>query len=87
MQDTHVYTSINGKQLALTPKVWRNIRRVACNRFDGSTRLFNACWRQYRQWLNGAIDDPINLDDVMQWLDTIASEKVNNPASSFYIHG
>jgi len=81
------YTTIKGKQLPLTPKLWRGIRRLAQKRFDGSTELFNACWRQYRGFVNGATDDPSNIDDVMQWLDTIASEKVNNSASRFYIYG
>lgn len=56
-------------------------------RFISSERLFNACWNQYRQWLNGAIDDPQSDEDVLQWLDNIASEKVNNSQSSFFIYG
>jgi hypothetical protein len=56
-------------------------------KFDGSYRLFNACWDQYRRWLKGSIDDPWSDSDVMNWLDQIASEKVNNSKSVFYIHG
>ena len=55
--------------------------------FDGSARLFRACWNQYRSWLRGAIDNPESDADVLDWLDQIASEKVNNPNSAFYIYG
>jgi hypothetical protein len=55
--------------------------------FSGSERLFSACWNQYLAWLRGAIDDPETQADVDQWLDQIASEKVNNPKSVFYIYG
>ena len=81
------YTTIKGNQVPLTSKIWRGIRRVAGKRFDGSQNLFNACWRQYRGFVNGGTDDPENIDDVMNWLDQIASEKVNNPSSVFYIYG
>ena len=81
------YTSMSGNVLELTPAVWKQIKRVANNKFDGSTALFEACWRQYRGYLKGSIDDPKSMSDVMDWLDNIASEKVNNPNSRFYIHG
>ena len=55
--------------------------------FDGSNRLFNACWRQYISWLKGSIDDPTTQEDINNWLDQIASEKVNNSKSIFYIYG
>ena len=50
--------------------------------FDGSDRLFRACWREMRR--NYQPSDDIN---VMEILDSIASELVNNPRSSFYIYG
>ncbi len=53
-------------------------------KFRGSLALKRACWRQY---LNGAIDDPTCDQDVMDWLENIASERVNNPKSRFYIYG
>ena len=52
-----------------------------------SGRLFGAAWRQYRAWLNGAIDDPKCDQDVLDWLEQIISAKVNNPRSQFYIYG
>ena len=55
--------------------------------FDGSSRLFNACWRQYIGYLRVAIDDPTCDMDVDDWLENIASEKVNNSRSVFYIYG
>lgn len=66
---------------------YAKIKKLARINFDGSQELFNACWRQYMTWLNGAIDDPKALSDVINWLDQIASEKVNNPKSRFYIYG
>lgn len=56
--------------------------------FSGSNRLFEACYRQYLKWLReGAIDTPVDICQVVQWVDSIAAEKVNNPRSSFYIYG
>ena len=55
--------------------------------FDGTNDLFNACWKQYREYLKGSIDNPTCQEDIDAWLDTIASEKVNNPKSKFYIYG
>jgi len=56
-------------------------------KFDGSHRLFESCWRQYMTWIKGAIDPPECEQDVSDWLDQIAAEKVNNPRSQFYIYG
>ena len=64
-------------------KGWTHYRRD----FDGSGALFLACWKQYRVWLNGAIDDPESDSDVMGWLNRIAAERVNNPRSRFFIYG
>jgi hypothetical protein len=58
---------------------------LTCRR--DSYRLFSACWSQYRAWLRGAIDSPTCDRDVLDWLDSIASEKVNNSRSKFYIYG
>lgn len=55
--------------------------------FDGSWDLFASCWKQYRLWLNGAIDDPQSDAGVMGWLDQIAAEKVNNPRSRYFVTG
>lgn len=55
--------------------------------FRGSDRLFRACWRQYRQWLEGAIDNPREDRDVHEWLESIAAERVNNSRSPFYLRG
>ena len=55
--------------------------------FDGSGRLFNACWSKYLGYLNGAIDMPECGLDIDDWLENIASEKVNNPNSVFYMYG
>lgn len=81
------YTTTSGAVLPLSPKLWRGIKRKASKRFDGSNELFAACWRQYRGYVNGAIDDPESIDDVMNWLDQIAAEKVNDSASRFHIYG
>jgi len=55
--------------------------------FDGSTALFDACWKEYRQRLNGFINNPTSVMDIEENIEAIASEKVNNPRSSFYIYG
>ena len=55
--------------------------------FDGSDRLFAACWETYRTMLQNSIDYPQDDEDVMRWLDTIAADKVNNSASSFWMYG
>ena len=49
--------------------------------FEGSDRLFRACWRMLAQF------SPTDDVNVMEILDSVASEKVNNPRSSFYIYG
>lgn len=64
----------------------RSYSKGTCKgQFSGSERLFAACWRdllRYRR--HTEIDTQADAD---RWLDQIAGEKVNNPKSSFYIHG
>jgi len=55
--------------------------------FDGGESLFAYSWRTYKRHLSDAIDNPRSDDDVLEWLELIASERVNNPDSSFYIYG
>ena len=55
--------------------------------FEGSERLFRAAWRQYRRLLTDSIDTPACDSDVNDWLDSIASEMVNDTDSRFYIYG
>jgi hypothetical protein len=62
-------------------------KKEAKRNFNGSNRLFEACWRTYRGYLNGGIDNPKDQGTVDAWLKEIAAEKVNNPKSSFYIYG
>ena len=85
--NNNTYTTLLGNKVALTPAVWKGIKRCARKNFDGSNRLFDNCWKTYKRYLNGSIDDPNNLSDVVGWLDSIASEKVNNEKSIFYIYG
>ena len=57
-------------------------------RFEGSDSLFEACWRQLLRWIReGAIDTPIDDQQVMGWLDQIAAEKVNDSRSPYFIYG
>jgi hypothetical protein len=56
--------------------------------FDGSRDLFDTVWRKLRSYAKSSI----NLDwndnkEVEQWLDTLASELVNDSSSRFYIYG
>ena len=56
-------------------------------RIQGSSnRLVSAAWRQYRAYLS-VIDEPRDDSDVLDVLDSIISEKVNNPKSVFYLRG
>lgn len=82
-----MYTTTKGNKVELTAKLWRGIKRVACRRFDGSAELFNSCWSKYKRDILPGTDNPQNISDVMQWLDTIAAEKVNDSKSRFYIYG
>lgn len=68
-------------------KITNENKRAARKVFRGSERLFQACWRQYLSYLRGAIDNPDSQTDIDSWLDSIASEKVNNYKSVFYIYG
>jgi len=65
----------------------KKARKASRENFEGSNSLFSACWRQYLGYLHGATDNPESQDDIDSWLDSIASEKVNNPRSTFYIYG
>lgn len=55
--------------------------------FDGSDRLFDYCWKQYRALLRSDIDNPRDDSDVVGWLTDLASHSVNSSRSSFYIYG
>jgi hypothetical protein len=64
-----------------------DVRKRAMKNFEGSVDLFDACWRTYLRDILPGTDDPKCLDDVMNWLEQIASEKVNDSKSRFYIYG
>ena len=56
--------------------------------FDGSRDLFDTVWRKLRSYAKSSI----NLDwndnkEVESWLETLASESVNDSSSRFYIYG
>ena len=81
-----MYTTIKGLELELTRKLWKGIKRLARKRLRSSDALFEACWRDYLYFVRNS-DSPTDMNDVMRVLDQIASEKVNNPKSRFYIYG
>ena len=60
------------------------LRPVAYYRrtFDGSRGLFDLCWRQYRAFLRGDIDNPTCDDDVIDWLDHRAGAVLRRVRSS-----
>lgn len=68
---------LNGRYVLQPARTYRTMVRM-------SDRLFRACWRDYRRM---SIDAPRCDADVVAWLDLIATEKVNNSRSTFYIHG
>jgi hypothetical protein len=49
---------------------------------NSSRDLFNSAWRTLLQYRNATDIDNSNAID---WLESIISEKVNNPRSRFYI--
>ena len=56
--------------------------------FDGSRDLFDTVWRKLRSYAKSSINlDWNNNKEVESWLETLASELVNNPKSRFYIYG
>ena len=62
-------------------KVWR--KRDFWNEFEGTRSMFESCWRGFRKsgWCYESVDE------IQGILDQLASEKVNNPDSPFYIFG
>lgn len=61
---------------------------LARKRFDGSDRLFRACWRAYIAGLRtGTYDTPASQDCIDFALDCEAAHRVNNERSPFYIFG
>lgn len=56
-------------------------RKSCRDRFDGSGQLFNVCWRILREYRHHT--DILTQDDADHWLQSIASEIANNPASNF----
>jgi hypothetical protein len=66
----------------------RGYYRTLMARRGTSGSLFASCWRQYMEWRRqGAIDDPASDDEVLDFLDTLAAERVNDSASRYYIYG
>lgn len=55
--------------------------------FDGSDALFNSCWRQYTRDVLQQYDSPASDADVLEWLETLAAERVNDCGSRFYMYG
>lgn len=62
-------------------------KAISRKNFEGSNQLFESCWRKYLSYLNGSIDNPDCQENIDSWLETIASEKVNDSKSKFYIYG
>ena len=54
---------------------------------NSSLALFKSAWAEYIGYLRGAIDDPEDESDIVNWLEQIISVKVNNPKSKYYIYG
>jgi hypothetical protein len=72
--------------MAWTNQEYRARRGEARRRFDGSERLFNACWRELLWYERNAdvCGSEIEVDSV---LHGAASRRVNNERSSFWIYG
>lgn len=83
--------------MAIDRKTLLQLRKAARRAFDGSDRLFRACWRDVLVHLSdGGLCEHERrtgtfgmgcLGDISEALDQFASERVNNPRSTFYICG
>jgi hypothetical protein len=64
---------------------WRAVRVLLRKQVakGDSARLFNACIKDMQRFLA----DSGQIDDLEGLYSSIASEKVNNPRSSFFIYG
>lgn len=62
-------------------------KRHYAARFRGSRRLFDACWRKWRERYQEGIEEAASDHDVMVALNWHASQKVNDSRSVFYLHG
>jgi len=62
--------------LSMTKKELRAVKSIDCD------RLFNAVWRDILQF-----NRDCDVDDIEALYEQIASSKVNNPKSSFYLYG
>ena len=58
----------------------------ARKRFDGSERLFNACWRELN-WFERNANALRDGAEVAAYLYAAASRRVNNERSSFWLYG
>lgn len=54
--------------------------------FVGSAALFDSCWRKLSREILPHVSCTSD-DEVLEWLDSIAAEKVNNSGSRFFIYG
>jgi len=76
----------DGKESDISTSKARRVSKL-CSRcrekFDGSDKLFSHCWSFF--WKE--FDAPYDFEQLTETLDSIAAARVNNPRSSFYIHG
>lgn len=69
-----------------TATEYRNRRAEARKRFDGSDRLFNACWRELLWYERNADALPSEVEvDAFLW--EAAGRRVNDSRSPFYLYG
>lgn len=69
----------------MLPHVRKEIKES--NAWIGYDRLFVHCCREYGKLRRNGIYAPSNIQDIKDALYYISSKLVNNPKSSFYIHG
>ena len=56
--------------------------------FEGSQGLFNYCWRKWREYVRASGNGVTTAaEDVLMFLNDVASEQVNNPKSKYYLYG
>jgi hypothetical protein len=64
----------------------RHLKAQCRRQFDGSNELFAACWRQWLRDGQWTYANP-SVKFIAKYLDDVASEKVNNSRSVFYLYG
>ena len=79
-----IFGMIDGRR-NLTPKEVTALKSRLRKDVDDRPVLFDACWKEVMRFANQG--DIVDYEHLKELYNSIASEKVNNPRSKFYIYG